>query len=212
MASCFTVHGTEFRGPCPLKGTGFRVTWGAWAAGPPALPSSAQGPWHSRTWRRAPEGAESRRASCPHAWDPCAWGSARPVVSWATDWDFPRGASPPGPGGWMESSTPMYQWGGSSTGAWGGRSWQVRGRRWAGALCVAGGGRGSWPAPEPAAGPVWLSWCPHGFLRCPPGARGCAHSEMKWGCVSTGSPSVTPLHGHAWGQSEAWRGKPGTGL
>ena len=72
VASHFTVHGTEFRGTCPLKGIGFIVTWGVWVAGPTALPSSAQGPWHSRMWCWAPEGAESRRASCPHAWDACA--------------------------------------------------------------------------------------------------------------------------------------------
>ena len=42
VASCFTIHGTEFRGACPLKGIGFRVTWGVWVAGPTTLPSSAQ--------------------------------------------------------------------------------------------------------------------------------------------------------------------------
>lgn len=42
VASCFTIHGTELRGACPLKGVGFRVTWGVWVAGPTTLPSSAQ--------------------------------------------------------------------------------------------------------------------------------------------------------------------------
>lgn len=84
VASCFTIHGTDFRGTCLLKGIGFRETRGVWVAGPTALPSSAQGPWHSRTWCWVPEGAESWRASCPHGWGPCGWGSARPEVSWAT--------------------------------------------------------------------------------------------------------------------------------